>query len=477
MPLSPTFLTPPHSRRNSTSRLLRMAREKQLDKAEFDKVLGFLDPVHAHDLRAFKKLLRGLCQDEKTRLCQIKRDRLLASRTDLGSTFACYQVLFRDGRRKQNDLQWKEFDKFVQETRINNSHRALITVSSLWGEDLVCHYRFVHRGDWWCDKLRAAAKRVPAWEVAVAMLNGSIVRRLKSADGRTKGHTGHLIELVDLKSVKDGQATDRAEPPPGYGWDRYGLIVPEEFAIPSRTEEQARPSSSAGALTPLPSPSQKSRLPSHLSQPSTVSQHPPSPSRQSTARSTSPSRTPPLPMPSPSQTPPSQSIQPSTLPQYPLSPWTRLSQPSTATSTPSQPFTSPSQPLCPLPKSSILSSSGPTRLASPSRGLRAARSSIHLLREGQKLDDLLINSYLHDLVATCSRTCLMNSHFLNRFGNGMHNWRPDAGTHPRESDVTLMPVHDNHHWCLLVMFTQAFASNGVPHSDQDSWYACVLATL
>lgn len=116
--------------------------------------------------------------------------------------------------------------------------------------------------------------------------------------------------------------------------------------------------------------------------------------------------------------------------------------------------------------------------APTSTWLNDAELSFHLLKNGEWLNDGIINAYLEARTAQArphrtepdkpgQKAYFLHSYSLNQF-------RPNRTTQagrvrrPLKSDLNLMPVNDNKHWYFLVIYKQ----RGVLGSGQYEWVVC-----
>ncbi|KAK7959739.1 uncharacterized protein PG986_004593 [Apiospora aurea] len=138
----------------------------------------------------------------------------------------------------------------------------------------------------------------------------------------------------------------------------------------------------------------------------------------------------------------------------------------------------------PLPSASLLHSQTETLsidsypssslLVAPSTSksawLRDVPSSIHRLDEKGWLNDTIVNGYMH-LITGNHDVYFLSSHFLERFDPNM-KWRFENGKCPLESEFVLMPINENYHWYLLVMYKRYF-----PATDHHERVVCFLDSL
>uniref|UniRef100_L7JDT8 Ubiquitin-like protease family profile domain-containing protein n=1 Tax=Pyricularia oryzae (strain P131) TaxID=1143193 RepID=L7JDT8_PYRO1 len=90
--------------------------------------------------------------------------------------------------------------------------------------------------------------------------------------------------------------------------------------------------------------------------------------------------------------------------------------------------------------------SSPTLKVNP--WLKDAMLSLDRLDQNKWLNDAIINAYIH-ILARRYEFCFLNSHFLQSVPT--LSCKAEYGD-PLESDFVLMPIYENHHWYLLVMY-------------------------
>ncbi|KAI3339710.1 hypothetical protein F4824DRAFT_35375 [Ustulina deusta] len=393
-----------------------------LDVADLDKALLLISPEAAQEIRGFRNSLKNLQLRQRIEHCQRKRDDLLSCYKGLEAVFVCYWLVFQTCSIKKQGEAWDKFDEVVVRSReASKCLKSLIGVSDVWGKEVIIHYGFLSRYRTYCDELHAIAREVPTWDEAVAIFNQSIDQRIRKNDGRTRmKESSNPIERRDLAYVKAYVKTAKHRRPafpgllPGYGRDKYGLIVRAKFAEESR------------ALSPLPSSSSQQLL-------------------------------------DPKPTLGSDGYDGSTLVPSPLLPSSQQCSPS-----PSKAASVESN--GPSPPSSPPLETSPSRPLLTSAWLSAVPLS--LLDEGKWIDDRIVNAYMHVLAVKHPGTCFLNSHFLGQYGSKMKKWRPESGKHPLSSDFVLMPVNDKHHWSLLVMYKRFLTGTGT-----NEWVVCFLDSL
>ncbi|KXX81132.1 ATP synthase subunit alpha [Madurella mycetomatis] len=217
-----------------------------------------LSPDHVQRVTQFRNEIR-LCKTdlEKYELCVRVRDDLLCEHTGVQLlAAACEHVMFtqcagykdwKESRDKRpavpigpNEADVAEWNRFlgVAKDGIEIKSKclsALKTVAHYWGQDIVQHYQWAYRGRKYCDKLCAAAREVHDWKKAVTGLNLSMLERSQqgmSLKRRSLRASLNPIEQGDLDHLRkhppeDGLAIDL---PDGFGFDKFGLMVHEEFA-------------------------------------------------------------------------------------------------------------------------------------------------------------------------------------------------------------------------------------------------------
>jgi hypothetical protein len=127
---------------------------------------------------------------------------------------------------------------------------VLKVVSQFWGWDKIKHYGWVSRGLKCCKKLRAAAYKNPIWSDVSIKLSCLQLRRTQLPRGRSIRFAVDPLEPSDLVCLKDWDRTNpfiigsdhekkplqfqkltRAELPKYLGFDKFGLLVQQQFAV------------------------------------------------------------------------------------------------------------------------------------------------------------------------------------------------------------------------------------------------------
>ncbi|KAK8002380.1 hypothetical protein PG989_002099 [Apiospora arundinis] len=552
--------------------------DSDLDAADLDKALRVISPKVAQEIQDFRMSLGKIQTKQRIKRCQEKRDKLLDRSKDIEIAIICYELVFQTYSIKKHGKEWGNFDAFVVRSREASKRlKSLICLSDTWGTEVIKHYNFVSQYRTYCDELKVIARGINTWEDVVPKLNQSIDGRIRRNDGRARvKFSANPIERQDLTYVKNYVKTTehrQLESPglmPGYGLDKYGLIVREKFAaplpvspLPSASSQQQLnhdtivsgndpsqwegstliPSSPPAKQMPLPSPS-KSNEPT----PPTPSQHDNSSASTTNVREQT-------------TTPSTRSL--SSLPgtslsqSLPLSPATQLvvngdvatggngrggthytaNGPIVAPSHPSPTSTSPlpsdvaasqsspsslsitrtsseadtttaicSSPLSPSPElSSTSSQRGPSKSAPASQNDDYSDVSMDWVersgpphrqhpRDNDSVATFAIITTVDIPIPTIlpsgcrSRISLTiasptstrinattpviiregSHHFLERFDPSM-KWRFENGKCPLESELVLMPIHENSHWSLLVMYKRYF-----PATDHHERVVCFL---
>ncbi|EJT68922.1 hypothetical protein GGTG_13514, partial [Gaeumannomyces tritici R3-111a-1] len=134
----------------------------------------------------------------------------------------------------------------------------LKTVDRYWGAGFVQHYQLASKGVRYCEVIGAAAREVPDLDEAVTKLNRLMLRR-HLATGRGLRRPREVVnpidqaDLVNLKAWSHRDSFEKgkdslpyrklaaADLPPGFGLDKFGLMVRKEFAVslPADTIEAA----------------------------------------------------------------------------------------------------------------------------------------------------------------------------------------------------------------------------------------------
>ncbi|EJT69169.1 hypothetical protein GGTG_13278 [Gaeumannomyces tritici R3-111a-1] len=153
----------------------------------------------------------------------------------------------------------------------NDTARALKTVGGIWGGDNVEHYQWADRGGHYCNKVRAAARKVRDWDEAVLNLN-RIIHRRAGQIGRLRvresvnpidcgdlihlkawTHKGRYVAKDDKKGIalpfRKLAVTDI---PAGFGFDKFGLMPKHAKAATHRERSDGdRREELAGSLRSL----------------------------------------------------------------------------------------------------------------------------------------------------------------------------------------------------------------------------------
>ncbi|KAL5408044.1 hypothetical protein PMIN04_011533 [Paraphaeosphaeria minitans] len=167
----------------------------------------------------------------------------------------CAQYRESKGRwTYSSDADAKQWERFVDVANAGASLKKrslapLIKVGAFWHADKVQYYGWASTGWKFCKLLGTAASRNPDWAEALVKLNNLILRRIVDGQPLRKcvNPLGQ-VDLIDLAAwqnkdtyVKKGrngytltyEHISNSQLPPGYAFDRYGLITCEEVASQS----------------------------------------------------------------------------------------------------------------------------------------------------------------------------------------------------------------------------------------------------
>ncbi|KAI7785368.1 uncharacterized protein LA080_007203 [Diaporthe eres] len=227
-----------------------------------DTVLGRLNVLAPHEKKAINQFLK--LSSPQIEDCRRQRVRLLESRTNLKTSFVCWQLAFEKAcpeYHQKNPTEWRDFDKEVRShhSSVDKQMRCILSISEAWGDDVVQHYAWQSSPIYNCNKLR-----------------------IRSTDKRTTEvkEKADPVERSDLEyacghkfpSDKHVESLDLSQLPEGYGLDLYGLIVRKRFAAqtPSSPSQQHRTTLHAGdSGSPTLSPqSKRATEPAGLTSPS-----------------------------------------------------------------------------------------------------------------------------------------------------------------------------------------------------------------
>ncbi|KAL2281221.1 hypothetical protein FJTKL_11668 [Diaporthe vaccinii] len=250
-----------------------------------DTVLGRLNVLAPHEKKAINQFLK--LSSPQIEDCRRQRVRLLESRTNLKTSFVCWQLAFEKAcpeYHQKNPTEWRDFDKEVRShhSSVDKQMRCILSISEAWGDDVVQHYAWQSSPIYNCNKLRSLSRKSPSWPAVAKVLNHSILKRIRSTDKRTTEvkEKADPVERSDLEyacghkfpSDKHVESLDLSQLPEGYGLDLYGLIVRKRFAAqtPSSPSQQHRTTLHAGdSGSPTLSPqSKRATEPAGLTSPS-----------------------------------------------------------------------------------------------------------------------------------------------------------------------------------------------------------------
>ena len=109
---------------------------------------------------------------------------------------------------------------------------ALKAVVRHWGREVVLHYEWESRGVNFCNLLRAGAFDVPKWHDAALALTVIMCRRHVAVKRPCIARSRDPITSADLRELKGFPVSDIQDSilPAGFGLDKFGLVVHEQFA-------------------------------------------------------------------------------------------------------------------------------------------------------------------------------------------------------------------------------------------------------
>ena len=265
----------------------------------------FLDPQHTLHLNDFRHKISHCASDQaKYEFCVQTRDELLRKHAGIQILIDAYEAAMFDLcdiykkwkqkewqqpnplKRSTSDMHREEWARFlgIVESGRRVKHKclsALTTVARIWGKDVVEHYQWAMKGISFCTQLRGAARAIPKWEEAARGLNVLMLQRATQGLQLKQRpiSSSSPVERGDLAKLRRTEPDDLAKLcrtplpqdniPEGFGYDKFGLLVNKEYAVPHRTagdlttpsdnlpssDNAGRPSSPprpAGDLTTLP---------------------------------------------------------------------------------------------------------------------------------------------------------------------------------------------------------------------------------
>lgn len=232
----------------------------------------------AQQIDQFRTQIRRCKTDtEKYELCAQARDDVLERHTEMELLVAAYEHIIVDecaeykewkekrgeGQRlpikiREDAAKWEKFVKVARDGSNAKSRRIgpLKTVDQSWGAAFVQHYQLASKGVRYCEAIGAAARKVHGLDEAVTKLNRLMLRRHLTTGRRRLREVVNPIDQADLEDLKAwshrdsfGKGKDSlpykkladADLPPGFGFDKFGLMVREKFAVslPADTIETA----------------------------------------------------------------------------------------------------------------------------------------------------------------------------------------------------------------------------------------------
>ncbi|VUC33276.1 unnamed protein product [Clonostachys rosea] len=223
-----------------------------LNGTEADPSLNLFSNTRRAHAKAFLENLQS-CEDEpmRQRLCQEKRDELLAQKHDLKVEFAFYKSVFVRWVHYgvfEHGPEWNEFTATANEGASDQTRCAkeLKKAAGYWGKEIIQHYA-EGRGINFAIQLALVAKVHQSFETqALPRLQQLICRRIQLDRRRFK----HALERIDLGNAKSWTSDASyvklndhekielpfsvlkpSELPNGYVFDLHRLIVPRQHVI------------------------------------------------------------------------------------------------------------------------------------------------------------------------------------------------------------------------------------------------------
>ncbi|KAM7204420.1 hypothetical protein V8F33_001722 [Rhypophila sp. PSN 637] len=239
-----------------------------------------LSLAQAQRINEFRDQIRRCTTDtHRYDLCAQARDNVLQRDTEVQLLADAYEqvieeecIVYKEWKEnkaeawrslvktEEDEAQWERFAQVAQGGSDVKSRciGPLKTVDQYWGADFVRHYQLASKGVKYCEVTGAASREVRDLDEAVTKLNRLMLRR-HTATGRGVRRLLHAVnpiaqaDLVDLKAWSHRESFNKdkqslpyrtlvaADLPSGFGFDKFGLMVQEEFAIssPAGTVEPA----------------------------------------------------------------------------------------------------------------------------------------------------------------------------------------------------------------------------------------------
>ncbi|KAL8379117.1 hypothetical protein RB599_008781 [Gaeumannomyces hyphopodioides] len=257
-----------------------MAPVNKIPAGDFGDDLLVLSLDQTRQINQFRTQIR-LCETdaEKYKLCAQTRNDVLERHTEVQFLVAAYKHIIVDecigykewkekgGEGQRLPIKTREdaakWERFIDVARSGSKVKSrcigpLKTVNRYWGANFIQHYQLASKGVRYCEITGAAAREVRDLDEAVTKLNRLILRR-HLATGRGRRRLREVLnpidqaDLVNLKAWSHRDSFDKgkdslpyrklaaADLPPGFGFDKFGLMVRKEFAVslPADTIETA----------------------------------------------------------------------------------------------------------------------------------------------------------------------------------------------------------------------------------------------
>ncbi|KAJ0100686.1 hypothetical protein J7T55_003305 [Diaporthe amygdali] len=240
-----------------------------MEEEKIDHFSVLLTESQAESLKEFNEGVRRCKTDaEKFSLCRQMRSRLLERHDSLGVFIAekailatcpehqSYKERRQTRKRADDDEEWQRFVGVAASGSdvIEKCLPYLKLASLVWGRDKIQHYLWHDRGLSFCKKLGAVAKMMP-WQEFVTKANRLLWWRATMERKHRRRHVRNSPDPLDENELHclrawsgehsyvkdkdpdlvelDPKGLGPEEVPDGFGFDKFGLLVHSQHALPA----------------------------------------------------------------------------------------------------------------------------------------------------------------------------------------------------------------------------------------------------
>ncbi|KAL2284419.1 hypothetical protein FJTKL_08831 [Diaporthe vaccinii] len=240
-----------------------------MEEEKINRYYVLLTESQAESLKEFNEEVRRCETDDgKFSVCRQMRSQLLEEHNSIGTFIAVVEQVMntvcpkynrykrtRKAHGTHDDEEWQRFIGVAASRSdiIDKCLSDLKMASLVWGRDKIQHYRWPDRGWSFCKKLGTVARNM-TWQDFVTKANRLLWRRTTMERKHRRRHIRNspdplnMDELVclgawrgehsyvkekDPDQIKlDPKALAPEELPDGFGFDKFGLLVRSQYALP-----------------------------------------------------------------------------------------------------------------------------------------------------------------------------------------------------------------------------------------------------